>query len=73
MLKMKSILHTEVNGREFELSFAPDSPINDILEANNQINAFILGKAEQARNAQAAQQVPPMPEMPPVQEEVPQG
>ncbi len=75
MLKMKSIVCSNVNGREYELSFQPDSPINDILEANNQINAFILGKAEQAKNAQKAQECPACPEMPPTApiEEVQQG
>ena len=69
-------MHVEVNGRDYEFSCAPDSPLPDVLDANNQINAFLLGRAEQAKNAQAAQQVPPVPEMPPetpVAEEVPQG
>lgn len=73
MLKMKSILNVSVNGRDFEFSCTPDSPLPDALEANNQINAFLLGRIEQAKSAQSAQEVPACPEMPHVSEEVPQG
>jgi len=75
MLKMKSIVNVEVKGREYEFTCAPDSPLNDALDANNQVNAFLLGRAEQAKNAQVAQEVPPVPEMPPIKpiEEVQQG
>ena len=78
MLKMKSILNVSVNGREYEMSFLPDSPITDILEANNQMNAFVLGRAEQAKIAQAAQasqECPACPEMPPAAsvDQAPQG
>ncbi len=55
MLKIKSIVTVEVNGREYEFSCVPDSPINDAIDANNQINAFLLGRAEQAKNAQKTQ------------------
>lgn len=72
MLKIKSILTIEVNGRHYEFSCPPDSPINDALDANNQMNAFLLGRAEQAKNAASStQEVPPVPEMPPVTDEVP--
>ncbi len=73
MLSVKSIVTIEVNGRKYEFTCAPDSPLNDALDANNQINAFLLGRIEQAKNAQVSQEMPPMPEMPPVTEEVPQG
>lgn len=51
MLKMKSIVSVQVNGKDYEFYCVPDSPINDALEANSQINAFLLGRAEQARKA----------------------
>jgi hypothetical protein len=54
MLKMKSIVSVEVNGKDYEFYCSPDSPLPDALEANNQINAFLLGKVEQAKQAQAA-------------------
>jgi hypothetical protein len=73
MLKMKSILTVSVNGRDYEFSCPPDSPLNDAVNASDQVNAFLLGRAEQAKKAQEAQEMPPMPEMPPVTEEVPQG
>lgn len=52
MLKIKSFICIEVNGRQYEFSCPPDSPLPDVLDANNQINAFILGRAEQAKIAQ---------------------
>lgn len=70
MLKMKSILNVPVNGREFEFSCSPDSPLPDALEANNQINAFLLGRIEQAKSAQ---EIPEPPEMQPITDEVKQG
>lgn len=73
MLNMKSTVKATISGRDYELSFQPDSPINDILEANSQINAFILGRVEQnkiAMAAQASKECPACPEMPPVVEPV---
>jgi hypothetical protein len=52
MLSVKSIVSVEVNGRNFEFSCPPDSPLPDVLEANNQINAFLLGRVQQAQQAQ---------------------
>ncbi len=63
MLKMKSIVTVAVNGREYEFTCAPDSPLNDALDANNQINAFLLGRAEQARNAQKETPKEPEPKV----------
>jgi len=53
MLKVKSIIYVEVNDREYEFYCAPDSPLPDALEANNQINAFLLGRMQQAQQAQS--------------------
>lgn len=71
MLKMKSILTIEINGRDYEFSCPPDSPLNDAVNASDQVNAFLLGRAEQARKAQEAGQEAPKecnecPEMPPM-------
>lgn len=52
MLKLKSFVCVEVNGKEYEFTCSPDSPLQDALEANSQINAFLLGRQEQARVAQ---------------------
>lgn len=57
MLKVKSVVHVEVNGREYEFSCPTDSPLQDVIEANVQINAFLLGRAEQARNAQKQEEI----------------
>lgn len=56
MLKTQSIICLEVNGRNYEFSCAPESPLSDAIEANNQINAFLLGRAEQMKNAQKDQE-----------------
>ncbi len=63
MLSIKSIVSIEVNGRKYEFSCAPDSPLPDVIEANMQINAFLVGRQEQARLAleqakQAEQEAP---------------
>jgi len=57
MLKIKSILTIEINGRDYEFSCPPDSPLNDAVNASDQVNAFLLGRAEQANKAQEAGQV----------------
>ena len=49
MLKVKSFLSVNVNGRDYEFSCSPDSPLQDALEANSQVNAFLLGKVQQAQ------------------------
>jgi len=62
MLKIKSILHVEVKGRDYEFSCLPDSPLDDLLDANSQINAFILGRKEQAKaiqNSESPQETQP--------------
>lgn len=51
MLKVKSIVYVEVNGRDYEFSCGPDSPLQDAIDANMQINAFLLGRVEQAKQA----------------------
>lgn len=56
MLKMKSILSVQVNGKDYEFSCSPDSPLADALEANLQVNAFLLGRIEQAKKPSEAQQ-----------------
>lgn len=48
MLKMKSCLEIEVNGRKYEFYCPPDSPLQDAVEANMQVNAFLLGRLQQA-------------------------
>jgi hypothetical protein len=48
MLKIKSILETEVNGRKYEFTCPPDSPLNDALEAEGQFKAFLLGRQQMA-------------------------
>lgn len=80
MLKIRSILSITVHGREYEFTCPPDSPINDALDANNQMNAFLLGRAEQAKNPPKMPDMPPLPEVPemppmdlPVTDEVKQG
>jgi len=64
MLKMKSILTMSINGRDYEFSCPPDSPLQDAVNASDQVNAFLLGRAEQAKKAQCADSVPEMPNMP---------
>ncbi len=59
MLKVKSIVSVQVNGKDYEFYCDPQSPIPDAVEANNQINAFLLGRMQQA---QQAQQVPAVEE-----------
>lgn len=54
MLKMKSIISAQVNGNDFDLHCSPQVPIDDALEANNQIGAFLLGRKQQAQQAQNA-------------------
>lgn len=51
MIKLKSFVCVEVNGKEYEFSCAPDSALPDAIEASSQINAFLLGRMEQARLA----------------------
>lgn len=53
MLKVKSFLSVSVNGKDYEFSCAPDSPLQDALDANNQVNAFLLGRIQQAQKAQS--------------------
>ena len=55
MLSMKSVICVQVNGKDYEFYCSPDSVLQDALEANNQINAFLLGRIEQAKQAQVKQ------------------
>lgn len=48
MLKIKSIITININNKEYEFSCSPDSPIDEAIEANMQINAFLLGRKQQA-------------------------
>ncbi len=66
MLKIKSILSISINGRDYEFSCPPDSPLPDAINASDQVNAFLLGRAEQAKKSNCCDEVPPMPEMPPM-------
>lgn len=66
MLKIKSILNISLNGRDYEFSCPPDSPLQDAINASDQVNAFLLGRAEQAKKTECCKEVPEMPEMPPV-------
>lgn len=52
MLSVKSIIKVQVNGKDYEFFCDPNSSLQDALEANSQINAFILGRMEQAKNTQ---------------------
>jgi aerobic-type carbon monoxide dehydrogenase small subunit (CoxS/CutS family) len=52
MLKLKSVMTIEINGKDYQFSCDPDSPLQDALDANNQFNAFLLGKMQQAKQAQ---------------------
>jgi len=62
MLKMKSVLSVQVNGKDYEFSCSPDSPLQEALDANNQVNAFLLGRMQQAKEAQKpAEQVEEQP------------
>lgn len=56
MLTMKSVLKVAINGKDYEFNCAPDSPLQDAIEAHSQFGAFLLGKQEQNKAAQAAQQ-----------------
>lgn len=53
MLKVKSIVSVRVNEKDYEFYCDPNSPLQDALEANNQINAFLIGRMEQAKQAQS--------------------
>ena len=55
---MKSIVSVQVNEKDYEFSCSPDSPLPDAVEANNQINAFLLGRIEQAKQAQELAKLP---------------
>jgi len=52
MLKMKSVMTVEVNAKTYQFTCDPDSSLNDALDANNQFNAFLLGRMQQAQQAQ---------------------
>ena len=67
MLAMKSVLKVNISGRDYEFVCQPDSPLPDALEAHNQFGAFLLGKQEQNKVAQSAQEA----QAAPVQVEVP--
>lgn len=56
MLKMKSCIEIEVNNRKYEFYCPPDSPLQDAVEANMQVNAFLLGRIQQANQSQPAEQ-----------------
>jgi len=53
MLRMKSIMTIEIKGKEYQFSCDPDSSLQDALDANNQVNAFLLGRVEQAKKVQS--------------------
>jgi hypothetical protein len=55
MLSMKSVLKVTISGKDYEFNCAPDSPLPDAIEAHSQFGAFLLGKQEQNKVAQAAQ------------------
>ena len=52
MLKVKSCMELEVNGRKYEFYCPPDSPLQDAVEANMQFNAFLLGRLEQNKQSE---------------------
>lgn len=54
MLKMKSVLNVEINSKCYQFSCDPDSPLPDAIEANNQFNAFLLGRAQQIQKTASA-------------------
>lgn len=57
MLKIKSEMNVEVNKREYLFQCLPDSPLQDALEAVSQIQAFLIGKQEQAKLASEQKEV----------------
>ncbi len=61
MLAMKSVMKIEIKGKEYQFSCDPDSPLNDALDANNQINAFLLGRIQQGQNGQSLPAVEEQP------------
>lgn len=52
MLKVKSIINIQVNSKDYEFYCDPDAPLNDALNANKQIEAFLIGRLEQFKNEQ---------------------
>jgi hypothetical protein len=71
MLKAKSIINIKVNNKEYEFFCDPDSPLNDALDANMQINAFLIGRIEQAKIVQKPVENIPVPPIDlPTQEKV---
>ncbi len=56
MLKMKSCLEIEVNNRKYEFYCPPDSPLQDAVEANMHVNAFLLGRLQQSAQAKQEEQ-----------------
>lgn len=54
MLKMKSVVYTNVNNRDYEFHCSPDSPLPDALEASKQIQAFLIGRQEQNKPPEPA-------------------
>jgi hypothetical protein len=54
MLKVKSIVSVQVNGKDYEFYCDPDSPLKDALEGNKQINAFLLGRLQQMEQSQTS-------------------
>lgn len=53
---MKSIVHSNVNGKEYEFSCDPNAPLNEVYEAHSQIGAFLLGKIHLANEAMKKEQ-----------------
>lgn len=68
MLKVKSCMELEVNGKKYEFYCAPDSPLQDAVEANMQINAFLLGRMEQNKTPSQHEQAPEVIEEQPKEE-----
>ena len=50
-----------INGKDYQFSCDPDSPLQDALDANNQVNAFLLGRIQQAQKVQSPPAVEEQP------------
>ena len=61
MLSVRSIVTVEVNSKKYEFTCQPDSSLPDAIEASSQINAFLLGRQEQGKAAQAAAEAAEQP------------
>ena len=55
MLSVREVVSVKVKGKDFEFTCDPQTSLPDALEATSQINAFLLGRQEQGKQAAEAQ------------------